>query len=52
MSDVVCLGSLVADVVAKPVKQWPEEGKLVLVDQMELHTGGVPSTGIDLARLG
>ncbi len=53
MSDVVCLGILVAGVVAKPVKQWPEEGKLVLVDQMELHTGGCAvNTGIDLARLG
>lgn len=53
MSEVVCLGILVADVVAKPVKQWPEEGKLVLVDQMELHTGGCAvNTGIALARLG
>lgn len=53
MSEVVCLGILVADVVARPVKRWPEEGKLVLVDQMELHTGGCAvNAGIGLARLG
>lgn len=53
MSEVVCLGILVADVVAKPVKRWPEEGKLILVDQMELHTGGCAvNAGIGLRRLG
>lgn len=53
MSDVISLGILVADVVAKPVKQWPEEGKLVLVDQLELHTGGCAmSTAVALTRLG
>ncbi|MDH7569985.1 MAG: sugar kinase [Armatimonadota bacterium] len=53
MSEVVCLGILVADVVARPVRRWPEEGKLVLVEQMELHTGGCAvNTGTALARLG
>ena len=53
MSEIVCLGILVADVVARPVNQWPDEGKLVLVDQMELHTGGCAvNTGRALARLG
>ena len=53
MSDVISLGILVADVVAKPIKQWPEEGQLVLVDQFELHTGGCAmNTAVALSRLG
>jgi len=53
MVDVVCLGILVADVVAKPVEAMPDRGKLLLVDQMELHTGGCAgNTGIGLSRLG
>lgn len=51
--DVICLGILVADVVAKPVGKIPERGKLELVDRMELHSGGcAANTGICLARLG
>jgi sugar/nucleoside kinase (ribokinase family) len=51
--DVICLGILVGDVVAKPVKKIPERGKLELVDRMELHIGGcAANTGIGLARLG
>lgn len=53
MPDVVCLGILVADVVGKPVDEIPERGKLVLVDRMELHTGGCASnTGVALAKIG
>jgi sugar/nucleoside kinase (ribokinase family) len=53
MAEVICLGILVADVVAKPVGSYPERGRLVLVDQMELHSGGcAANTGIALARLG
>jgi sugar/nucleoside kinase (ribokinase family) len=53
MPDVICLGILVADVVAKPVSEYPARGRLVLVDQMELHSGGcAANTGIALARLG
>jgi sugar/nucleoside kinase (ribokinase family) len=53
MVDVVCLGILVADVVAKPVEALPDRGRLLLVDQMELHTGGCAgNTGIGLSRLG
>lgn len=52
-SEVICLGILVADVVAKPVKKIPERGKLELVDRMELHLGGcAANTGVCLARLG
>lgn len=50
---VACLGILVADVVARPVVELPERGRLTLVDQMELHTGGcATNTGISLAKLG
>lgn len=53
MSDVVCLGILVADVIGKPVDKWPERGKLDLVERMELHTGGcATNTGVALAKIG
>lgn len=53
MSDVTCLGILVADVVGKPVDVMPERGKLTLVDRMELHGGGCANnTGIGLAKIG
>lgn len=51
--DVVCMGILVADVVARPVHKFPDKGKLELVSEMGLHVGGCASnTGIDLAKLG
>jgi len=51
--DVVCLGILVADVVAKSVNDVPERGKLGIVEKIELHTGGCASnTGSALKKLG
>lgn len=51
--DVVCMGILVADVVARPVNKFPEKGKLELVEEVGLHVGGCASNaGIDLAKLG
>jgi sugar/nucleoside kinase (ribokinase family) len=51
--DVLCLGILVADVVAKPIEEMPGKGRLQLVDAMELHTGGCASnTGYALSKLG
>lgn len=53
MVDVLCLGIMVADVVARPLRELPQRGRLTLVDQMELHTGGCAvNTGIALAKLG
>lgn len=53
MSQVTCLGILVADLVGKPVDEYPERGKLVTVDQLELHSGGcAANTGIDLVKIG
>lgn len=51
--DVLCLGIMVADVVALPVGGLPPKGTLQTVERMELHTGGCAvNTGISLAKLG
>jgi sugar/nucleoside kinase (ribokinase family) len=51
--DVVCLGILVADVIARPVDALPARGTLGLVDQITLRGGGCAlNTGTGLARLG
>jgi len=53
MAEVICLGIFVADVVARPVDQWPDRGRLVLVDDMQLHTGGcAANTAVGLVRMG
>ena len=50
---VVCLGILVADVVGRPMKDFPAPGRLVLVDEMGLYTGGcAANTASDLVRMG
>jgi len=53
MSDVVCVGIIVADVLGRPVEALPARGTLMLVDKMELHIGGCASnTAIGLSRIG
>ncbi|HLE14831.1 MAG TPA: sugar kinase [Anaerolineales bacterium] len=37
---IVCLGILVADIVGRPLRSVPDPGRLVLVDEMQLLTGG------------
>lgn len=50
---IVCLGILVADVVGRPLRAVPDLGRLVLVDEMGLHTGGCAlNSATGLARLG
>jgi sugar/nucleoside kinase (ribokinase family) len=50
---IVCLGILVADVVGRPLRAVPDSGRLVLVDEMALHTGGCAlNAATGLARLG
>lgn len=50
---VVCVGILVADVLGRPIRSMPEPGRLVLVDEMSLHTGGCAvNTATALVRLG
>lgn len=53
MTQVVCLGILVADVVGKPIEALPPKGTLAAVERMELHVGGcAANTGVGLAKLG
>ena len=51
--DVVCLGILVADVIARPVDALPEAGTLALVESISLRGGGCAlNTSSALARMG
>ncbi len=53
MPDVACLGILVADVIARPLRALPEPGTVGLLDEISLHGGGCAlNTGTGLARLG
>ena len=46
-------GILVADVWGKPIDEWPEWGRLSLVDQMGIGVGGcAANTGMSLVKLG
>jgi sugar/nucleoside kinase (ribokinase family) len=51
--DVVCLGILVADVIARPVDDVPARGSLGLVEEISLRGGGCAlNTASVLARFG
>ncbi len=51
--DVVCLGILVADVIARPVDGLPSSGSLALVDEIGVHGGGCAlNTASALVALG
>lgn len=51
--DIVCLGILVADAIARPVGELPERGLLKLVEEISLHGGGCAlNTASVLVRLG
>jgi sugar/nucleoside kinase (ribokinase family) len=51
--EVVSVGIVVADCVARPVLKNPEPGRLELVDSIGLYSGGsAASTGYGLARFG
>lgn len=53
MSDIVCLGILCADAIAKTVDTIPERGQLSPINQLSLHTGGcATNAAIDLAKMG
>ena len=50
---VICLGILVADVIARAVDRYPGRGELTLVDEMHPSIGGcAANTGIGLQKLG
>jgi sugar/nucleoside kinase (ribokinase family) len=38
--EVVSAGIIVADILAQPIDRYPEKGRLVLFDRLELHVGG------------
>ena len=51
--DVVCVGILVADVIARPVDELPPPGSLEFVEQLVLRSGGCAiNTATALARFG
>ena len=51
--DVLSLGIFVTDVLGRPIDRFPEKGKLVLFDELEIHAGGCANnTAIALSRLG
>lgn len=51
--DVICLGILVADAIARPVEKLPAHGSLALVEEVSLRGGGCAlNTASVLAGLG
>ena len=51
--DVVTLGIVCADVMVRPVEEYPERGKLDLVPHLEIHLGGLAgATATVLCQLG
>ncbi len=53
MKKVLCIGSVTADVIVKPVDQVPTPGELWSVDSINTYVGGCASNAaIDLAKLG
>ena len=51
--DVVCVGILVADVIARPVEELPLAGTLTLLEEISLRGGGCAlNTATVLVRLG
>jgi len=53
MTEVVTAGIIVADILAQSIDRYPEKGKLVLFDRLELHVGGCAANAANaLGRLG
>ena len=51
--ELVTLGLACADVMVRPVDEFPERGKLTLVPHLEIHLGGLAAvTAATYARLG
>ena len=51
--DVVTVGIVCADVMVRPVEEYPERGKLDLVPHLEIHLGGLAgATATVLSQLG
>ena len=53
MKRVACVGILVADVIVRPVNEYPEKGLLERVDSITVHSGGNAMTAaVNLRKLG
>lgn len=53
MSQIICLGILVADIIGRPIERVPARGALELVESITPHIGGcAANTGIGLQKLG
>ena len=53
MADVICVGLLLLMQWPVLLLEIPDKGKLSLVDDLQLHTGGcAANTGAALAKLG
>lgn len=53
MAEAICLGILVADLIARPVDTYPKRGELMLCEELTPSIGGcAANTGIGLQRLG
>ncbi len=53
MKKVACVGILVADVIVRPVNEYPEKGLLAQVDSITVHSGGNAMTAaVNLRKLG
>lgn len=51
--DVVCVGILVADILASPIEKVPEPGELISTEKIFIFGGGhAHNTSVSLARLG
>ena len=51
--DVISLGIFVVDVIGYPIDRFPEKGRLMVFDELEMHSGGCANnTAITLAKLG
>jgi sugar/nucleoside kinase (ribokinase family) len=52
-TDLLCVGSIVADLMLTNIAALPQVGKLTLADHMEIHTGGcATNTSLAFAKLG
>ena len=53
MKKVLCIGSVITDVIVSPADSVPTPGTLRAVDSVSTHVGGcAANAAIDLGRLG
>ena len=52
-TQILCIGDMVADIFASPLKRLPEPGELVLTEDIAVYPGGnALNTAIALRRIG